>query len=107
LSLDLENVQGQKNNLTNTDYGTCGRVHDGLAIALAECAVEAVAVVVCEVVAYEGLSTELVHSLKYLVCGGVSETGEERKESSRDRRSGSVSEDDLVEVGRVFNLQVL
>lgn len=93
MSLDLENIQWQEDNLTDTDYGTGSRVHDGLAVALAECAVEAVTVVVGEVVAYEGLSAELVYSLEdlflsvrvpvclhfstHLVCGGISETGEQ------------------------------
>ena len=66
MSLDLENIQWQEDDLTDTDYGTGSRVHDGLAVALAECAVEAVTVVVGKVVAYEGLSAELVYSLKDL-----------------------------------------
>ena len=82
-------------------------MHDGLAVALAECAVEAVAVVVREVVPYKGLSTKLVHSLEHLVCGSVAETGEERKETTTDRGVGRVPEDDLVKMRCVFNLQLL
>jgi hypothetical protein len=67
LTLDLEHVQRQKDNLSNTNHGTCGRVHDGLAGALSECAVEAVAVVLGKIVADERLTTELVDSLKHLL----------------------------------------
>lgn len=107
MSLDLEYVQWQENDLTNTDNGTCSCVHDGLAVALAECAVEAVTVVVREVVPYKGLSAKLVYSLEHLVCGSVAETGEERKETTTDRGVGRVPEDDLVKMRCVFNLQLL
>lgn len=82
-------------------------MHDGLAVALAECAVEAVTVVVREVVPYKGLSAKLVYSLEHLVCGSVAETGEERKETTTDRGVGRVPEDDLVKMRCVFNLQLL
>ena len=42
----------------------------------------------------------------YLVGSGVSETGEEREESARDRGGGGVPEDDPVQVGSVLNLRV-
>ena len=67
LTLDLEHVQRQKDNLSNTNHGTCGRVHDGLAVALSECAVEAVTVVLGKVVADERLTAELVDSLEDLL----------------------------------------
>jgi hypothetical protein len=67
LTLDLEHVQWQKDNLSNTNHGTCGRVHDGFAGALSERAVEAVAVVLGEVVADERLAAKLVDSLENLL----------------------------------------
>jgi hypothetical protein len=73
-------------------------VHDCLAIALAECAIEASAVVLAQVVPDEGLATKLVNTLEdlfmsatvfaprifrtYFVGRSVSEPGEEREESS-------------------------
>ena len=122
LALDLENVERQQDDLTDTNQGTGGGVHDGLAVALAECLVEGVAVVPGEVVASERLSTVLVDALEdlritvspslisvncrasYLVGGGVTETREEREESAGNRRIGSVSEDDLVQVRSRLNL---
>tara|TARA_R110002003_G_scaffold214_22_gene16161 strand:- start:1644 stop:1829 length:186 start_codon:yes stop_codon:yes gene_type:complete len=41
-------------------------VHDRLAIALAECAVEASAMVLRQIVPDEGLATKLVHALQDL-----------------------------------------
>lgn len=73
-------------------------MHDGLAIALAESAVEEVAVVLGQVVAHEGLTTVLVHSLHDLVGGGISETGEEGEEAGTEGSGGLVLEDDRVEV---------
>ena len=122
LALDLENVERQQDDLTDTNQGTGGGVHDGLAVALAECLVEGVTVVPGEVVASERLSTVLVDALEdlritvspslisvncrasYLVGGGVTETREEREESAGNRRIGSVSEDDLVQVRSRLNL---
>jgi hypothetical protein len=43
-------------------------------------------------------------SITYFVGGGVSETGEKRKEPIGDRCAGCVSEDDLVQMRRRFNL---
>lgn len=95
-------------------------MHDGLAIAIAECAIEASAVVCCKVVPDEGLAAELVHTLEnltlsiavsttthfrtYFVGRSVSETGEEREESSGDRGRGRVSEYDFVKVRCRLNL---
>lgn len=66
LALDLEHVEGQQHNLTNANQGTGGRVHDGLAVALAKRLVERVAVVAGEVVARKGLSAVLVDALEDL-----------------------------------------
>jgi hypothetical protein len=96
-------------------------VHDGLAVALAECLVEGVAVVLGEVVAREGLSAVLVDALEdlwsivrpcrwasrigsYLVRSSVSEAREERQEATADGGIGSVPEDDLVQVRRRLDL---
>jgi len=82
-------------------------VHDGLAIALAECLVEDVAVVPGEVIASERLSAVLVDALEDLVGSGVTETREEREESAGNRSIGSVSEDDLVQVRSRLDLATL
>ena len=66
LALDLEHVERQQDDLTDTNQGTGGCVHDGLAIALAERLVEDVTVVPGEVVASERLSTVLVDALEDL-----------------------------------------
>jgi hypothetical protein len=67
LSLDLEHIQRQKNDFTNTNDRTSGRVHDRLAVTLAECAVKATAVVLREVVPDKWLAAKLVYSLEHLV----------------------------------------
>lgn len=66
LALDLEDVERQQDDLTDTNQRTSSRVHDGLAVALAECLVEGVTVVPGEVVACEGLSAVLVDALEDL-----------------------------------------
>lgn len=121
LTLDLEDVERQQDNLTNTDQRTSTRVHDGLAVALAECLVEEFAVVPREVVAGEGLSTVLVDALEdlqsssdhvlfmyfktpYLVRSGVAKTREEGEETTGNRSIGSIPEDDLVQVRRRLDL---
>jgi hypothetical protein len=72
LSLDLENVQRQQHNLTDSNDGACSCVHNSLAVTLAKCAVEASAVVRCQILPDEGLAAELVHSLEDLL---LSDTG--------------------------------
>jgi len=66
LTLDLEDIEWQQNNLTDSNDGARGRVHDGLALALAKCAVEAVSVVPRKVVSYKRLSPEFVYTLQHL-----------------------------------------
>lgn len=89
-------------------------MHDRFAVTLAKCAIEASAVVVRQVVSYEGLSTIFVYALKdlvlsttalfglylesYFVGRSVTESGEEGEESSRHRARRCVSEDDLVQM---------
>lgn len=99
MTLDLEHVKRKNDNLTDTDDGTGSGVHNGLAGTLAKGVVELVAVVLCEVIANERLTTVLVDSLKDLVGCCVSETGEEREEAGSCRCIGLVLEDDLVELG--------
>jgi hypothetical protein len=82
-------------------------VHDSLAVTLAECRVEEVAVVLGQVVAHEGLTTVLVDTLHDLVGGGIAETGEEREEASAEGSSGLVLEDDRVELGHANNLALV
>lgn len=66
MSLDLEDVEWEENDFTDTDDGARSGVHNGLAVAFAECAVEASAVVLCQIVPDEGLTTEFVYTLKDL-----------------------------------------
>lgn len=107
LSLDLKDVEWQKDNLTNADYRAGSGVHDSLAIALAESTVERVAVVLGKVVAHKRLTTVLVHSLQDLVCCCVSKTGEQGEEATTDRGVSLVSEDDRVELGGRGNLSLV
>lgn len=73
-------------------------MHDRLAIALAECAIERLPVMLGQVVPDEWLSTVFVYSLQDLVCGSVSETGEEGEEAAGKGFVGGLAEDDLVEL---------
>lgn len=128
MTLDLENVERENDNLTDTDQTECvlamhlgtseGRcldrvlpassgVHDGLAVALAEGRVEEVAVILGQVVAHEGLTTVLVDTLHDLVGGGIAETGEEGEETSTEGSSGLVLEDDRVELGHANDLALV
>lgn len=107
LPLDLEDVEREENDLADTDKATSGGVHDGLAVAGAEGAVEEAAVVLGQVIAHEGLTTVLVDTLEDLVGGGVAETGEEGEVTSSDRLAGGVLEDDLVEVGHAIDLALV
>lgn len=68
LALDLQDIEGEENDLTDSDDGTGGGGHDGFARGLAEGAVELVAVVRREVVTDERLATVLVDTLEDL-CG--------------------------------------
>lgn len=89
-------------------------MHYCLAVALAKCAVEAVTVVLCEVIPSEGLATVLVYTLEnllrlgmqlfswreivYLVRSSISQTWEERKETASNGCVGAISEDNLVQL---------
>lgn len=66
LAFDLQDVQWQENDLTDTDQTTSSGVHDGLAGLLSKGIVEFGAVVFGEVVTGERLATVLVYSLKDL-----------------------------------------
>lgn len=52
------------------------RVHDRLAIALSECPIKAISVILCQVVPHEWLPSVLIDPLQDFVCGGVSQAGE-------------------------------
>jgi hypothetical protein len=87
-------------------------VHDCFAVALPECAIEASAVVMRQVVPYKGLSAIFVYALKnlalstnatfqsrlesYFVGRSVTESGEEGEKSGGYRARRCVSEDNLV-----------
>lgn len=107
LPLDLEHVKREKDDLANADNATSGSVHDGLAVASAEGAVEGAAVVLGQVVAHERLTAVLVDALQDLVGSGVAETGEEGEVTSGDGLAGGVLEDDLVEVGHAIDLALV
>ena len=101
LALDLEDIEGQKDDLSDSDEGTGGSVHDRLSGTLTEGEVKLVTVVGTEVVTDEGLTSKLVDALENLVTGGVSETGEEGEELTPGGRRGVFLEDYGVEcIGR-------
>lgn len=98
MPLDLEHVQGQNDDFTNSDQ-TAGRsMHDSLSVALAECAIEAVSVVLCQVIPDERLAAILVDSLEDLVGRRIAETGEEREKAGGYRSVGLILEDDGVQL---------
>lgn len=67
LALDLKNIQGQQNDFTDADKTASCRVHYCLSIAFAECAVEALTVVLRQVVPSERLAAVLVNTLENLL----------------------------------------
>lgn len=98
MTLDLQHVEGQEDDLSDTDDGSGERGHHRLSGLGAEGALEVGAVVLGEVVAHEGLSAVLVDSLEDLVACGVAESGEEGEELLAYGGSRFVFEDDLVEL---------
>ena len=66
LSLDLEDVEGQQDDLADADERARGGIHDGFAGASAEGGVEVIPVVLGQVVSYEGLAAVFVYSLQDL-----------------------------------------
>jgi hypothetical protein len=97
LTLDLEDVQGQQDDLTDTDQTTGSRRQQSLASLLAKRRLEVGAVVLCEVIAGYRLATVLVYPLQYLVAGGISQTGEKRDKLLAKACIGLVLEDDSIE----------
>lgn len=81
---------------TNVPAGC--RVHNGLASLLSKSALKVLAIVGSQVVAGNGLTAILVYSLRDLVAGGVTQTGEEGEELLADGGGGLVLEDDGVEL---------
>jgi hypothetical protein len=67
LSLDLEDIEWEEDNFTNTNDGSSQGVHHGLASLGAEGGIEGGAMVGGEVIADEWLTTVLVDSLKDLI----------------------------------------
>lgn len=104
MTLDLEHIQGQQDDLADTDQTTSSGVHDGLSGLLAEYVLELGAVVLAEEVPGNGLATVLVYPLQNLVSGGVSQTGEEGDELLAGAGVGLVAEDDGVELLEVVDL---
>lgn len=80
-------------------------MHDGLASLLSERRLEVLAVVLGEVIAGDGLTAILVDSLEDLVASGITQTGEQGDELSRERGAGLVLEDDLVQLGCAGDLR--
>lgn len=107
LSLDLEDIEGQENNLSNTDQGTGGGRQKSLSGLLAEGLLVGGAPGLGQVLVDEGLATVLVNSLQNLVAGGVSQTGEQGSESLADGGVGVVSKNDLVQVRRRSDLTMV
>lgn len=132
LTLDLEDVERQQHNLTNTDQAisqtgqhrphiadhdptkknvprganspASSRVHDSLASLLSERRFEVLAIVLSQVIAGDGLTAILVDSLEDLVPSGVPKTWEERDELATESRIGGVPEDNAVQLARVGDL---
>jgi len=98
LTLDLQHVEGEEDNLSNTDKAASGRVHDSLARLFAERALKVLAVVLPQVVARDGLTAIFVDTLENLVASGIPQTGEKRKELARSGCVCLVLEDDLVQL---------
>lgn len=81
LSLDLQDVQRQEDNLTNTDKGPSGRGKQGLPGLGAEGVVEVLLEVPGQELLGDRLTPVLVDSLQDLVAGGVSQPWEQGEES--------------------------
>jgi len=82
-------------------------MEDGLAVAFAKGIVKLFSVVLREYIPSKRLASVLVYPLENLVCGGVSETREEREEAAGDGSIGSVFKDDLVELSSRSDLAVI
>lgn len=80
-------------------------MHDSLACLLAKGGLKVLSVVLAQEVARNGLSAILVYSLKHLVAGGVTQTGEQRDKLSCEGCGGLVLEDDLVQLACASNLR--
>lgn len=81
-------------------------MHNSLAGLLAKCSLEVLAIVIVQVIASHRLTTVFVDSLKNLVSGGVTQTGEQRDELATDGDIGLILEDDLVELAGTGNLSL-
>lgn len=96
LTLDLEDIQGQESNLSDSDKGTSRGVHDGLSGLLSKDVVELVLVVAIQELVDEGLTTKLVNTLHDLVSSGKAKTGEQGSILLQEGSIGGIFEDDLV-----------
>lgn len=99
LTLDLEDIKWQEDDLSDTDEGSGEGGDHGLSGLRAESAVERIAVVLGDEIAGEWLSTILVDTLRDLVTGGITQSWEEGEELLAGGDLGLVLEDDLVELG--------
>lgn len=106
LTLDLQDVQWEEDNLSNTDQRTSSGGHDGLSGTLTESILEGSSVVVGKVIASEWLTTVLIDTLENLVTGGVTESGEEGEELLSGGGVGVVLEDNGIELSSVGNLEL-
>ena len=107
LTLDLEDVEWEEDNLSDTDEGSGEGGDHGLSGLWAEGAVEGITVVAGDQVAGEWLATILVDTLGDLVTGGVTESWEEGEELLSGRDVGLVLEDNLVELGSGVDLGII
>lgn len=80
-------------------------MHDGLASLLAKGSFKVLSIVLGQEVAGDRLSTVLVDSLKDLVAGGVTQTGEKGNKFAAKGCAGLVLEDDLVQLARICDLK--
>ena len=95
LTLDLEHIQWQKNDLSDSGQRTGSGRHDGFARTFTEQRFKLLLVIGSEVIVKVRLSSKLVDSLQHFVASSVSETWKERKELGRYVGSRFVLEHDL------------
>lgn len=104
LTLDLEDVKWEEDDLSDTDEGSREGGDHGLSGLWAEGAVERITVVAGDEIAGEWLTAVLVDTLRDLVTGSVAQSWEEGEELFAGRDVGLVLEDDLVELSSGVDL---
>ena len=104
MAFDLQNIEGQENDLSNTDQTACRRRQESLSGLFAKRRLEVGSIVLGQVVAGYRLATVLVYPLQNLVSCRISQTGKQRNELLAGARIGFILEDNGVELGNVVDL---